>query len=262
MRVGTLTVDLVYDGYGDQVARDILHVPGKPDAWDKCGHYVDGAGNIQLICGGYLLRSGDRVVLIDAGIGEYEDEQWHGGQFLDSLRGLGVTPAEVTDVVFTHLHWDHFGWATRNGEIVFGNATYRVHRADWAHFVEGPDAEPEDVQQLSPLTERLETFDAETTLLPGLDARPVPGHTPGSTIYVVSSGSERLLLIGDVLHTPAQVTDSGWEAVMDLDNIAAKRVRAELIKDTADGPDVIGAAHFPFGHVITVDGEHEFRLLE
>lgn len=62
MRVGALTVDLVYDGYGDQVARDILQVPGKPDAWDKCGHYVDGAGNIQLICGGYLLRSGDRVV--------------------------------------------------------------------------------------------------------------------------------------------------------------------------------------------------------
>jgi glyoxylase-like metal-dependent hydrolase (beta-lactamase superfamily II) len=149
MRVGALTVDPVYDGYGDQVARDILHVPGQPDAWDKCGHYVDDAGNIQLICGGYLLRAGDRVVLIDAGLGEYEDEQWHGGQFLDSLRGLGVTPAEVTDVVFTHLHWDHFGWATRKGEIVFG-----------------------------------------------------------------------------------------------------------------DSPDVIGAAHFPFGHVITVDGGHQFRFLE
>ena len=65
MRVGALTVDPVYDGYGDQVARDILQVPGKPDAWDKCGQYVDDAGNLQLICGGYLLRSGDRVVLIE-----------------------------------------------------------------------------------------------------------------------------------------------------------------------------------------------------
>ena len=165
-------------------------------------------------------------------------------------------------MVFTHLHWDHFGWATRAGEVVFGNATYRVHRADWAHFVEGPDADPEDVQQLSPLAGRLETFDAETTLLPGLDTHPVPGHTPGSTIYVVSSGSEHLLLIGDVLHTRAQLTDPGWEAVMDVDNIAAKRVRADLIKATVGSPDVIGAAHFPFGHVITVDGEHQFRFLE
>jgi glyoxylase-like metal-dependent hydrolase (beta-lactamase superfamily II) len=118
------------------------------------------------------------------------------------------------------------------------------------------------VRQLSPLAGRLETFDAETTLLPGLDARPVPGHTPGSTIYVVSSGSQRLLLIGDVLHTPAQLTDPGWEAVMDVDNIAAKRVRAELIKATVGSADVNGTAHFPFGHVITVDGEHQSRFLE
>jgi hypothetical protein len=47
-----------------------------------------------------------------------------------------------------------------------------------------------------------------------------------------------------------------------VDNIAAKRVRAELINATADSPDVIGAAHFPFGHVITVDGEHQFRFLD
>lgn len=61
-----------------------------------------------------------------------------------------------------------------------------------------------------------------TALLPGLDARPVPGHTPGSTIHVVAGGSERLLLIGDVLHTPAKVNDPGWEAVMDVDSAAAK----------------------------------------
>jgi hypothetical protein len=78
----------------------------------------------------------------------------------------------------------------------------------------------------------------------------------------VSSGSERLLLIGDVLHTPAEVTDPGWEAVMDVDNIAAKRVRAELITATAGSSDVIGAGHFPFGHVITVDDGHQFRFLE
>lgn len=137
-----------------------------------------------------------------------------------------------------------------------------MHRTDWAHFVEGPEADPDGVRHLSPLTERLETFDAEKTLLPGLDARPVPGHTPGSAIYVVSSGSERLLLIGDVLHSPALVTDPGWEVVWDIDGTAAKRVRAELVSATADGPDVIGAAHFPFGHVITVDGEHQFRFLE
>jgi hypothetical protein len=43
-----------------------------------------------LICGVSLFRTGDRVVLIDAGLGKYEGEQWHGSQFPDSLRGLGA----------------------------------------------------------------------------------------------------------------------------------------------------------------------------
>jgi glyoxylase-like metal-dependent hydrolase (beta-lactamase superfamily II) len=263
MRVGAMTVEPVSDGYGDAPARAALTVPGRPDAWDKCRHYMQDEEHIRLLAGGHLLRAGDRVVLIDVGVGPVDDGSgWRCGQFLDSLRGLGVAPADVTDVVFTHLHSDHIGWATRDGEIVFPGATYRVHEADWAHFVDGPDANPEAARHLSPLTGRLETFDAETTLLPGLDARPVPGHTPGSTIYVVSSGSERLLLIGDVLHSPALVTDPGWEVVWDTDHAAAKRVRAELISATADRPDVIGAAHFPFGHVITVDGEHQFRFIE
>jgi glyoxylase-like metal-dependent hydrolase (beta-lactamase superfamily II) len=261
MKVGALAIEPVYDGAGYVPGRKVLTIPGRPDPWEKCGHYLDGDGNLRLTFGGFLLRSGGRVALIDAGLGEFDEDGWSGGQFLDSLRGLGVASADVTDVVFTHLHWDHIGWASRNGEIVFPNATYRVHEADWAHFMEGPETDPIIAGPLIPVTERVKTFDRETTLLPGLDARPVPGHTPGSTIYVVSSEDERALLTGDVLHSPAQVTDSAWECVWDLDSAAARRVRAELTAAAADGPDVIAAAHFPFGHVITVDGEHRFRFL-
>ena len=67
---------------------------------------------------------------------------------------------------------------------------------------------------------------------------------------------------GSFPRSPAEVTDPGWEAVMDVDSVAAKRVRAEVIRAIADGPDVIGAAHFPFGHMITVDGGHQFRFLD
>ena len=50
----------------------------------------------------------------------------------------GVQPDDVTDVLFTHLHFDHVGWATQQGRVVFPNATYRCDERDWAHFV-GPD---------------------------------------------------------------------------------------------------------------------------
>jgi glyoxylase-like metal-dependent hydrolase (beta-lactamase superfamily II) len=261
MRIGALSLEPVYDGYGREPADQMLSLPGVPDPWAGHEHFLDEAGNLPLTFGGFLLRTGDRVVLIDAGLGVVDIDRYHGGQFLDSLHGLGVTPDEVTDVVFTHLHFDHVGWASRRGEVVFRNATYRVHRADWAHFVESPDAAPGAVRKLAPLTERLQTFETDTSLAPGLDACHVGGHTPGSTMFVVSSESDRALLLGDVAHSPVELTDPAWEAVFDFDPAAAKRVRAELIEAATDGPDVLVPAHFPFGQLMTVGGERQYRFL-
>jgi glyoxylase-like metal-dependent hydrolase (beta-lactamase superfamily II) len=102
-------------------------------------------------------------------------------------------PGNETDVVFTHLHFDHVEWATQQGDVVFPHATYRVHAADWQHFRADPNAAPGAVRKLSPLESRLETFDSDVELAPGLIARPAPGHTPGSTIFVIAYGGQRAL---------------------------------------------------------------------
>ncbi|HVW42177.1 MAG TPA: MBL fold metallo-hydrolase [Amycolatopsis sp.] len=262
MRIGTISVELIYDGHGVEPAQEVLSRPGVTDAWACHQDLLDESGNVPLTLGGFLVRTGDRVIVVDTGVGTLDTGKYIGGRFLESLRGLGVSPADVTDVLFTHLHIDHVGWATRKGEVVFPNATYRVHRADWAYFVESPDAVPGAVRKLSPLTGQLETFESDTTLAPGLDTRHVPGHTPGSTIYVVSSEGERALLLGDVAHSPVQLTDSTWEAVFDVDVEAGRRVRAALSDATTDTQDVIAAAHFPFGRLVTVGGERRFSFLE
>ena len=57
-----------------------------------------------------------------------------GGHLLESLAGIGVTPDDVTDVLFTHLHFDHIGWATVDGVPTFPKATYRCDVRDWDHF--------------------------------------------------------------------------------------------------------------------------------
>ncbi|WIY01215.1 MBL fold metallo-hydrolase [Amycolatopsis mongoliensis] len=262
MKVGALTVEPVYDGYGQEPAREVLTRPGVSDAWSCHEHLLDESGRLRLELGGFLVRTGDRVILVDAGVGTIDNDKYHGGQFLESLRGLGVDPWDVTDVVFTHLHFDHVGWATKKGHVVFPEATYRVHRADWAHFVESPDADPGAVHKLFPLTERLETFEHDTTLAPGFDVRHLPGHTPGTAVYVVSSEGERALLLGDVAHAPVELTDPAWEAVFDLDPVAARKVRADLVRAVTDRPDLLAAAHFPPGRLITVDGERRFTPLE
>ena len=55
---------------------------------------------------------------------------------LDNLQASGTAPEEVTDVVFTHLHVDHVGWGAVGDQIMFPNATYRCHQADWDYFTE------------------------------------------------------------------------------------------------------------------------------
>jgi glyoxylase-like metal-dependent hydrolase (beta-lactamase superfamily II) len=261
MKIGAISIDPVHDGYGYEPAREVLSRPGVADAWACHEHLLDEAGRLELAVGGFLVRSGDRVVLVDAGVGTIDNGKYRGGQFPESLRELGVEPGDVTDVLLTHLHFDHVGWVTKKGAVVFPNATYRVHRADWAHFVESPGAEPGAVRKLSPLAGQLEPFESDTTLVPGIDSRHLPGHTPGSAAFVVSSEGERALLLGDAAHSPLELTDPTWEAVFDVDREAAKRVRAKLAAEFADRPDVLTAAHFPPGRLVTTAGGLGFRFI-
>lgn len=264
MKVGAIEVLPVLDGVGRERAEEVLTRPGVPDAWACHAELLDEHGALHLDLGGFLVRTGSRVVLVDAGVGTIDSGRYAGGRFLESLRDLGVQPADVTDVVFTHLHFDHVGWATKKGEIVFPHATYRVHAADWAHFVDAPDAEPGAVRKLSPLVQRLETFETDGALAPGLSARHTPGHTPGSTVYVVADGAERALLLGDVVHSVVELHERDWEAVFDVDPVAARAVRNAIADEVADSADLVVGAHFPglrFGRVVTVSGNRTFQQI-
>jgi glyoxylase-like metal-dependent hydrolase (beta-lactamase superfamily II) len=262
VKIGSIEILPVLDGTGREVAAEVLTRPGVPDAWACHTEYLDADGTLVLPLGGFLVRTGDRTVLVDAGVGTIDNGKYAGGGFLDALHDLGVAPGDVTDVVFTHLHFDHVGWATKSGAIVFPNATYRVHAADWAHFVEAPDAEPGAVRKLTPLAPQLEVFTSDRPLAPGLDARHAPGHTPGSTIYVVSDADERALLLGDVVHSVVELGEPDWEAVFDVDPVAARRMRNAIADEVADTSDLVVGAHFPglrFGRVVTISGNRTFR---
>lgn len=264
MKIGSIEILPVLDGFGRENGREMLTRPGVDDAWACHAGELDEHGVLHLPLGGFLVRTGERNVLVDAGVGGIDNGQYLGGRFLESLRGHGVTPDEVTDVVFTHLHFDHVGWATRSGEVIFPNATYRVHAADWAHFVSAPDALPGAVRKLTPLESRLETFDRDQVIAPGFSARHTPGHTPGSTVYVVADDGRRALLLGDVVHSVVELHERDWEAVFDVDPVAASAARNAIADEVADSPDLVVGAHFPglrFGRVVTVSGNRGFQQL-
>ena len=258
LELGDFQVDHVVDGVGS--FRPTRTFVGSTDEqWAMHRDLLDADGRLPITMGGFLVRGLGRTVLIDAGYGQGEFMGIKNGALLDNLRVLGVAPDDVTDLVFTHLHIDHIGWASADGEVVFPNATYRCAPADWEHFmVQNPGAEAE---RLEPAIDHFERWDGEATILPGLDAMSTPGHTPGSTTLVLSAGDDRLMFLGDVVHCPVQLEDDEWAALFDVDPALAKRTRNALAREL-EGTNVrVSGAHFPemtFGRLVLAEGRRRF----
>lgn len=268
MKVGEITIDAVSDGYLPAPASAIFR---RPDSdWEPHRQFLDEDGNITFGMGGFLVRTGDRVVLIDVGIGPKSDPNLT-GMFFRSLEKLGVKPEDVTDVALTHLHFDHIGWASDGERPLFPNATYRCHVADWDFFM---GSEPYDdtravslmggqraIEVLPAVAERLEPWSVDQTIVAGVDVRSAPGHTPGSTILTISSGSERALLLGDVVHCPVELLENDWVAIGDVDRQLAARTREALAKEM-EGTDIpMAATHFEglrFGRLLAGNGRRQW----
>jgi glyoxylase-like metal-dependent hydrolase (beta-lactamase superfamily II) len=264
LTVGRLHIHPVADGSAVVPAGDFLvYTGGRDEPWAPHAEFLNPDGTLELAMGGFLVRHGDRVVLIDTGVGRIDNGVFRGGAFLSSLAALGVAPGDVTDVVFTHLHFDHVGWATSGGEVVFPNAAYRCHAADWDHFVDGPSPEAGSVKKLSPIRDRLVPYDDDRPILPGIDVRHAPGHTPGSTVVVISDAGERAMLLGDAVHCPVELLEPDWAFVADVDRELAQRTREALARELEGEAVPAAAAHFPglqFGRLLAGDGRRLWRF--
>jgi glyoxylase-like metal-dependent hydrolase (beta-lactamase superfamily II) len=263
MRIGELEVLPVLDGVARIPPGEAFAGKGGQDAdWEPHRQLLTDDGLLEVALGGFLVRGGDdRVVLVDAGVGTVKVGPFEGGLLLASLAEHGVAPGDITDVVFTHLHFDHVGWATQQGTVIFPNATYRCDARDWEHFVIGPDGGA--ARKLTPIANRLETWEHSGPLLPGVDVQAARGHTPGSTIVVLSSGTARAMLLGDVVHCPVELLDDEWSGMGDVDPDLARRTRIALAREL-EGQDVpVAAAHFPglrFGRVLPGEGKRSWTV--
>jgi glyoxylase-like metal-dependent hydrolase (beta-lactamase superfamily II) len=307
MKIGAIEILPVVDGLlVSKLPSSKPLPPHDSAAWqDQQGQFrPDGMKESTL--GGFLVRTGDRVALVDAGggqpleggysppvldpddhddpiigffrergmpperirefatdLGRFELEQGH---LPASLEALGVRPEDVTDLVFSHLHFDHIGWASADGQAFFPNATLRCAAADLDYFLAGTSEDwfssqvfraPLIPNRLAPVLHRIETWETDTTILPGVDVRLAPGHTPGSSVVVLSSGDARAMLLGDVVHCPLELMDDDFNFLGDHDQQLANRMREAYGRELEGSGIVASAAHFPglrFGRLLPSEG--------
>ncbi len=269
--IGDIRVDGVIDGEGRFNPLKTFR-SSTAEMWREHTDLLDSDGLLPFAMGAFLVRHGDIVALIDSGLGDATLMGITGGRMLENLAALGVRPTEVTDVIYTHLHTDHIGWSTAGGAPTFPNATHRCAAAEWQHFmVDTKDvdevyagsvnAPANAFRHLNSVLDRFDTFHADGPLLAGIDVLAAPGHTPGSTVVVISSGTQRLMLLGDAVHCPVQLLESEWGALFDIDPVLARQTRNALAAELEGRDTHVGFSHVPHltpGRIVRAQGRRRW----
>ena len=240
-------------------------------AWNAYPEHLTADGHLTVSLTQWLIRSAGRTILVDTGIGNRPSvfPTQEEPALPTVLQEAGVGPEEIDLVAFTHLHFDHTGWNTVDQDgtptPLFPNARHVVQQTEWDYWASGAENAASDRPTvLDPITEAglWDFVEGEHALTPDVVALPTPGHTPGHVSFLLSSGSEAVILLGDAAHSPIQVSEPEWCIGADVDKVATRRSRRGIWDRAERDGTPIATNHFPFpgiGQVVTVDEKQRWE---
>ncbi|HTN95531.1 MAG TPA: MBL fold metallo-hydrolase [Nordella sp.] len=257
-KVGEVTVTALYDGIWkkphDPAFIKNASVEETKAALAKAGLTTD---FMPIPLTVVVLTLGDRHIMVDSGSGV---GQWQptAGHLPANMEAAGIDPAKIHTILLSHFHPDHiFGLMEKgtdkpvfpDAEIIVSGAEYRwwtePGRVD--KLPEGRKALGSRIAKVFPTWSNFTLVEDEKDVAPGIRLIKTPGHTPGHSAFVVSSGDQQLMVSNDVAYVPALLAPHpDWQGAYDQDGPLAVTTRRALIdRVIADKMSICGA-HFPF----------------
>ena len=278
LKIGDINITGLSDG--PNVIDPTILFPETPlEAWepyyDIFPEFFHGK-HFKVNLGTFVISNNDASIVVDTGLGPHGDMFGTSvpGQLIQDFKKNNISFESIDKVFLTHLHGDHYGWNYREDlddrPPTFPNAKYMVNRLDWDHWLSEKmlSDDPNDSLRRSvlPLLDDglLDLMEGDTNLTKGVQAIHTPGHTPGHMSLLISSGNERAMLLGDVVGSPMQITESNYPYMPDSDPELGRKTRHELINKVHDEKLIAIGSHLSYpgwGTIITWKGKKFFKGL-
>ena len=233
----------------------------------------DELNRIQMVTRSLLLVSNDKRILIDTGNGDKWQEKFNKIYEIDtksvsldsSLAEVGFTAKDITDVICTHLHFDHIGGNTKieNGKIVpsFTNAKYWMSKSNW-EAANSPSEKDlgsfmQDDWAVLVENDMINFVKENMQFLPNIDFIISNGHTPGMILPVISDNSNVLVYGADLIPTSAHIP-LPWVMAYDVQPTVTIKEKKQLYIDAVDKNWMLFFEHDPDTVACTIqhDGKH------
>lgn len=276
MQLGELELTPLSDGYFRLDGGAMFGIVPKP-LWERRAP-ADERNRITLGLRPLLVR-GERLLIIDAGIGAKMDDKSADIYAIDrrenldaSLRRAGVTPADIDFVLASHLHFDHAGGFTArdpNGRIrpTFPRARYVISRGEWEDATHPHERNRASYlpENFVPLGEAgvVDFLRGDESVMRGVRVRRTGGHTRFHQIVYLESDNQTAVFAADLIPTTAHV-DAPWIMGYDLYPMDTLEFKRAFLREAIDREYVIFFEHDPAivaGYIREINGRPRVEAL-
>lgn len=222
--------------------------------------------NWSLRC--LLVVDGDRKILIDNGLGEKQDEKWLKHYYLNgddtlekSLQKAGFTFDEITDVILTHMHFDHCGGSVKWNDdntgftLAFPNATYWTSKQqyDWATKPNRREKASFLKENIYPIEEsgRLNLIESEGEFIPNITFKLYSGHTDGQVIPHIKMNGKTVVFMADLMPSSAHIP-MPWVMAYDTRPLMTLKDRERFYAEAIENDYVLFFEHDIYNEACTL----------
>jgi len=262
-KIGDVQVNAISDGAGSFPLTDAYITNVKKDAVNAA---LEAAflpkDQITTFYAPLVLNIGGKLVLIDTGNGAaaYASSKGKVGLLASNMLAAGFDPKAIDTVVISHFHGDHVnGLLDASGALAFPNAEVLVPAVEWKFWMDDGEMSRASGERMTGLfknnrrifdaglNKKVTPYDWDKDVLPGLLAVGTPGHTPGHTSYVLSSGADKAFIQSDVTNLPALfATHPDWHVMYDQDAALAQTTRHKVYDMLVAERMRVQGFHYPF----------------